>query len=138
MYVYYFAHFVGEPPMWANRLDGDGARLRELARIALRGVLSETPGVDDRVTFGPSRNLGRGFWIPVTWSAPGLFTRLSGDLSIQPIGLGATQISFRASYATDNTGDPTEVHRRVEAVVKGFLDSVEPVGQPGTQPRHGQ
>jgi hypothetical protein len=124
MYVYYFVHLSGRPDKWALRLDRDGERLRELAFEAM--VRMRTPSSDgiDTLRFGASRPLGRGFSFPIAWSAPGLFASLDGDMVMQPIGGDTTQLTLRGSYSPDHDGEDGETHRLVEAVIKGFLDSI--------------
>ncbi|HEX6286283.1 MAG TPA: hypothetical protein VFZ80_02270 [Acidimicrobiia bacterium] len=125
MYVYYFVHLGGEPQMWAYRLQADGAWLRRMAEEALLGV-DGRPREGDLLEIGDSRPIGRGFSIPIAWTAPGLFVGLVGDVSLQPLETGITQMAIRGSYRSDHDGvDGTgDNHRKVETVVKRLLDSV--------------
>ncbi|HEX6220146.1 MAG TPA: hypothetical protein VF115_03540 [Acidimicrobiia bacterium] len=123
MYVYYFVHLDGEPRTWAHRLETDGHWFRGLATGALHGVRREPRG-EDLMEIGRSRPIGRGFSIPVDWSAPGLFVGFEGDVSLQPLEIGVTQMSIRGSYRSDPPDDDRGNHRKVEAVVKHLLDSI--------------
>lgn len=124
MYVYYFVHLSGKPDKWALRLERDDERLKELASVAMARIRTQSSNGTDGLRFGASRPVGRGFTFPIAWSAPGLFAHLEGDLVMQPIGSDTTQLTFRASYSPDHDGDNGETHRLVEAVIKGFLDSI--------------
>jgi hypothetical protein len=124
MYVYYFVHLSGRPDKWVLRLERYGERLRELASEAMARMRTPSSDGIDALRFGASRPLGRGFAFPIAWSAPGLFASLNGDMVIQPIGSDTTQLTLRGSYSPDHDGDSGETHRLVEAVVKGFLDSI--------------
>lgn len=122
MYVYYFVHLVGKPSDWANRLEKSRGRLSDLAAAALIGETHD--GGSDSLELGLLRQEVSGFLFPVRWACSGLFDSLSGDLSLQPVTSDVTQITLRATYSAPN-GAAAEGHRRVEAAVKRFLDSLE-------------
>jgi hypothetical protein len=121
MYVYYFVHLRGVPAEWAHWLTGDGDPLQSAARKAPDGL---TTGDPVRVRLHPPHRVGGGFSIPFDWDAPGVFSGLNGDLSLQPLEPGTTQLSIRGSYAPDGAGHSSESHRLVEAHVKRALDSL--------------
>jgi len=94
-----------------------------MAAEALLGA-DRRPREDDLLEIGGSRPIGGGFTMPLAWTAPGLFVGLVGDVSLQPMEMGMTQISIRGSYRPDGADDDGGNHRKVEAVVKRLLDSI--------------
>ena len=123
MYVYYFVHLDDQPEIWVRDLD----RRREmLSRLASESLRNEYPNAErgDLLSVSEVKAVGSGFSIPVSWEAPGLFVGLDGELSLQPVRPGLTQLALRGSYTPPRRGESWDAHRGVEAVVKGFLDSV--------------
>lgn len=124
IYVYYFVHLAGTPSQWVDRLEESSGRLRALAAYALTGDGHDRRERDVNLELSDHQEQVGGYLIPVRWAATGLFSGLSGDLSLQPIDSGTTQITLRASYAPAPSDDPAANHRSVETVVKRFLDSL--------------
>ena len=119
--MYYFVHLRGVPVEWVHWLAGDGDPLQAAAKNG-----PDDLGSHDlvRVRLDQPHRIGAGFSIPFSWDVPGLFLGLKGDLSLQPLEPGTTQLSVRGSYAPDGGGNSSENHRLVEAHVKRALDSL--------------
>lgn len=124
MYVYYFVHLDEEPEIWVRNRDACREVLSQLASKSLR---DEYPSarVGDLLSSLDARPVGNGFSIPFRWDVPQLFRDgLNGELNLQPVRPGLTQLALRASYTSPVRDEPWDAHRRVEAVVKKFLDSI--------------
>lgn len=124
MYVYYFVHLDEEPETWVRSREGYRKMLSLLASRALRDEYPSAQG-GDLLSSLDARPTGNGFSIPFRWDVPQLFLDgLNGELSLQPARPGLTQLALRASYTSPRQDDTWGAHRRVEAVVKKFLDSI--------------
>lgn len=121
MYVYYFVHLDDEPKTWVGRLDDQMLHL--FAAKSLRDVRPDAKR-GDLLSVLEVRAVGSGYSIRISWEAPDLFVELNGELSVQLVRPGLTQLALRGSYTPAGRADGWGTHRQVEAVVKGFLDSV--------------
>lgn len=88
------------------------------------GIGGAAPSSGGELMLGHARVSGGGYLVPFEWLSAGVFTRLVGDLSLAPVNDALTQLRLRGSYPTSGAGDAMGEHRRVEAVVKGLLDSL--------------
>lgn len=124
MYVYYFAHLSDDPERWVQRLDSRREMLRRMATQSLSGEYPDAERADS-LSVSDEVAVGQGYAIPFRWDAPQLFNDgLNGELTLQPIRPGLTQLAMRGSYTPPGQEDPWHAHRRVEAVVKKLMDSV--------------
>lgn len=121
--MYYFVHLDEEPEIWV-RNRGECEMLRSLASKSLRDEFPSAR-VEDSLSLLDARPVGNGFSLPLRWDVPQLFLDgLNGELNLQPVRPGLTQLALRASYISPGRDEPWDAHRRVEAVVKKFLDSL--------------
>lgn len=142
IFVYYFtycgrpaadaervlAHHCREVSASAENAYRDGEKL--MAKLRPRPGSNLAP--DCEIALGEPEARNGGWHLPLSWTAtrtPRIFPKMAGELSIDPFGPEACQITFRGSYrppfgAVGRAMDKALLLRIGENVVKVFVDEL--------------